>query len=102
MALLWFVAVEEKWKITEKVVYDMPIKRAQLRRELIKPVHTPLHAVILLIFPLIGSCPSRSLASFKATLAAVPVWAEVWLYFSHRAMHWPSPHWIYAEQHKSR
>ena len=26
MALLWFVAVEEKWKITEKVVYDMPIK----------------------------------------------------------------------------
>lgn len=101
MAGFWYIAYRDEWTICEKKIYAIKIGDKQLRRELWNSIHTPIHAVILAAFLGTGYFSERSWTGFLATLALAFVWAEIWHYFSHRAMHWKPLHWIHAEHHKS-
>ncbi|MFN0219774.1 MAG: sterol desaturase family protein [Hyphomicrobium sp.] len=101
MAGIWYVAYKNEWKLCEKKIYDIRISDKQLRRELLNSIHTPIHAVILAAFLAAGCFSERSWAGFLATLVLAFVWAEIWHYLSHRAMHLKFLHWIHAEHHKS-
>jgi sterol desaturase/sphingolipid hydroxylase (fatty acid hydroxylase superfamily) len=102
MAGLWYVAGARKCKLCNRLIYDLPIRARQVRRELINSLHNPAHAIFLLAFLWAGCFQDRTLTSFVATAVLTLVWAEIWHYFSHRAFHLPSLHWIHAEHHKSR
>ena len=54
MALFWYVANRNKWKICQRTIYDLPISEKQIRQELQNSVHTPIHAVILAAFLYLG------------------------------------------------
>ena len=54
MALLWYVALKRNWAICQRTICALPIKEAQIRRELKNSIHTPLHAVLLLLFLWMG------------------------------------------------
>ena len=101
MALFWYLAVSNKWKICERVIYDLPISDQQIRRELKNSLHAPLHAVILAALAYLGFFASRNVASFAYSLLATAIWAEIWHYCSHRAFHLRALHWIHVEHHKS-
>lgn len=101
MAGLWYVAYRNEWTICKKKIYDLKISDKQMRRELRNSIHTPLHAVILAAFLWAGFFAERSWLAFLATLVLAFVWAEIWHYVSHRAMHLKALHWIHAEHHKS-
>ena len=102
MALLWYLAVTRKWRISERVIYDLPIGHDQIQRELRNSFHTPIHAIILLGFLMLGAFRNSTLGSFLFTGLLTTVWAEIWHYGSHRAFHLKSLHWIHAEHHRSR
>ncbi|QDG78138.1 sterol desaturase family protein [Labrenzia sp. PHM005] len=102
MALFWLCVEDYEVDLSRDRIYDLPIKDPQVRRELKNSLHTPLHAVVLMIFLLAGLFSSRSVGSFFASLLLTAVWAEIWHYSSHRAFHLKSLHWIHAEHHKSR
>ena len=102
MALIWYVALRRKWRICERVIYELPVKSSQNRRELINSIHTPIHAVFLLGALLAGLFGDRSLSGFIYSALITTIWAEIWHYFSHRAMHWRPLHWIHVEHHKSQ
>jgi lathosterol oxidase len=101
MALFWYLAARNKWKICERVIYDLPISDQQIRRELKNSLHAPLHAVILFAFAYLGFFEERSVASFAYSLLATAIWAEIWHYGSHRAFHLRALHWIHVEHHRS-
>lgn len=101
MAAVLYLAYRNEWTICQKKIYDLKISDKQMRRELINSVHTPIHAVLLAAFLLAGFFTDRSWAGFFATLTLAFVWAEIWHYVSHRAMHLNALHWIHAEHHKS-
>jgi sterol desaturase/sphingolipid hydroxylase (fatty acid hydroxylase superfamily) len=101
MALLWYVAHKNKWRICERTIYDLPIDDKQIRRELKNSLHAPIHAVILTAFLLLGFFKNTSLVSWLSTAAATTIWAEIWHYASHRAFHLRALHWIHLEHHKS-
>lgn len=101
MALFWYTAVKRESKISKRVIYDLPIKPRQIRREIKNSVHAPIHAVILAAFLYLGFFEGRSLASFLGTAALATVWAEIWHYGSHRAFHLRALHWIHVEHHRS-
>jgi sterol desaturase/sphingolipid hydroxylase (fatty acid hydroxylase superfamily) len=101
MALIWHLAVKHKWKLTERTIYDLPISDEQIRREARNSLHTPMHAVILGAFLVLGYFANRSVLSFFLTALATTVWAEVWHYASHRAFHLRALHWIHVEHHRS-
>jgi sterol desaturase/sphingolipid hydroxylase (fatty acid hydroxylase superfamily) len=101
MALLWYLAVRNEWKISERTIYDLPINEKQLRRELKNSLHAPIHAVILFGFLMLGLFQNASWGSFFLSALATTVWAEIWHYGSHRAFHLNALHWIHAEHHKS-
>ena len=101
MALLWYLAVKRKWKLSERTIYDLPIGDEQIRRELRNSVHAPIHAVILAGFLMLGFFNNTSLASFIYSALLTTVWAEIWHYGSHRAFHLRALHWIHLEHHKS-
>lgn len=101
MAGIWYIAYRNEWTICQKKIYALKINEKQMRRELRNSIHTPIHAVILAAFLAAGFFSNRSWAGFVATLALAFLWAEIWHYFSHRAMHWKPLHWIHAEHHKS-
>jgi sterol desaturase/sphingolipid hydroxylase (fatty acid hydroxylase superfamily) len=101
MAVFWYLAVERGWRVSRRVIYDMPIKKEQVRRELRNSLHAPIHAVILFAFLWLGFFGSRTALSFIGTLALAAVWAEIWHYVSHRAFHLRRLHWIHVEHHKS-
>jgi Delta7-sterol 5-desaturase len=102
MALFWYLAVTRKWPISRRVIYDLPIGRDQIRRELRNSFHAPLHAVILAGFLLLGWFQNTSVGSFFATALLTTIWAEIWHYASHRAFHLKRFHWIHVEHHRSR
>src|SRR5262245_7690948 len=102
MALFWYLARRNKWSLCERVIYDLPITHDQLRRELKSSLHTPIHAVILAAFLLLGFFNNTSWTSFLYTGIATTVWAEIWHYASHRAFHLRQLHWIHVEHHRSR
>lgn len=101
MAALWYAAYRGGWSICRRRIYDLEIPAKQLRRELKNSLHTPIHAVILALFLYLGFFAERTFTSFVWTLALAFVWAEIWHYVSHRAMHMKALHWIHAEHHKS-
>lgn len=101
MAAVWYGAYRYEWTLCRKKIYDIKIGEKQLRRELRNSIHTPIHAIILAAFLAAGFFAERSWAGFFATLVLAFVWAEIWHYVSHRAMHLKPLHWIHAEHHKS-
>jgi sterol desaturase/sphingolipid hydroxylase (fatty acid hydroxylase superfamily) len=101
MAALWYAAHRGRWGLCKRRIYDIEISDKQMRREFVNSLHTPIHAVLLAGCLYAGLFQARSLFSFLATLALAFVWAEIWHYVSHRAMHLKSLHWIHAEHHKS-
>ncbi|HXY07574.1 MAG TPA: sterol desaturase family protein [Terriglobales bacterium] len=101
MALFWYLAVTRKWRISERVIYDLPIRTDQIRRELKNSLHAPIHAVLLTILLYGGFFRRRTWLSFALSLVAGTIWAEIWHYASHRAFHLRSLHWIHKEHHKS-
>jgi Delta7-sterol 5-desaturase len=102
LALFWYLADRGKWRICERTIYDLPIGRDQMRREMINSLHTPMHAVILAAFLWLGFFNNTSWPSFFYSAIATTVWAEIWHYASHRAFHLRPLHWIHVEHHKSR
>jgi len=102
MALLWYLAVKNKWSIAERTIYDLPIPAEQIRRELRNSLHSPIHAVMLAIFLWFGFFQNTSVASFVYSALLTTIWAEVWHYTSHRAFHLRALHWIHVEHHRSR
>jgi len=101
MALFWYLADRRNARLCRKTIYDLPLPKGQLRRELINSVHTPIHAVMLASFLLLGSFGNATGLSFLLSFIATTVWAEIWHYSSHRLMHLKKLHWIHAEHHKS-
>ena len=101
MAGVWYLAYKNEWTICERKIYAIKISDKQMRRELRNSIHTPIHAVLLGAFLVSGFFSERSWTGFMITLALAFVWAEIWHYFSHRAMHLKPLHWIHAEHHKS-
>jgi Delta7-sterol 5-desaturase len=101
MALFWYLAVTRQWPISRRVIYDLPIGREQIRRELRNSAHAPLHAIILAGFLLLGCFRNTSVGSFFATALLTTILAEIWHYASHRAFHIKRLHWIHAEHHRS-
>ena len=101
MALLWYLAVKNRWRIAERTIYDLPISTEQIRREMRNSLHTPIHAIILTAFLLLGSFENKTVASFVYSALATTLWAEIWHYVSHRAFHLRPLHWIHVEHHKS-
>jgi lathosterol oxidase len=102
MALFWYVALKRGWKIAKHTIYDLPIPKEQIKRELRNSLHTPIHAVMLAIFLWLGFFKDRSFTSFLYSGLATTIWAEIWHYASHRAFHLRALHWIHVEHHKSR
>ncbi len=102
MAVFWYFAKKQNWKICQRVIYTIPIKDNQLRREFKNSILMPIHAIFLGSLGWIGFFNNNSTQSFLLTLIAVVLWAEIWHYFSHRAMHLRALHWIHKEHHKSR
>jgi sterol desaturase/sphingolipid hydroxylase (fatty acid hydroxylase superfamily) len=101
MSCIWYLAVTRKWKISRRVIYDLPIPGAQTKRELLNSIHTPLHAVALGFFLFFGFFQNSSVLSFVLTAILTSVWAEIWHYGSHRAFHHRALHWIHVEHHRS-
>lgn len=101
MALLWYLAVTKKWEICERVIYDLPISKEQIRRELRNSLHAPIHAVLLALLLYLGFFRSTGWLSFVSSLVLATIWAEIWHYASHRAFHLPWLHWVHREHHKS-
>jgi Delta7-sterol 5-desaturase len=97
----WYLAAHYRWKICARTIYDLPVSEKQIKRELRNSLYTPLDAVILAAFLLIGCFQNRSLPSFLGTALVATVWAEIWHYGSHRALHLKALHWIHAEHHAS-
>lgn len=102
MALFWLCVEDYEVDLSRDQIYRLEIKDAQVRRELKNSLHTPLHAVMLLVFLLLGAFDDRTLTGFAYTVLIAAIWAEIWHYVSHRAFHIKSLHWIHAEHHKSR
>ena len=101
MALIWYLAAKNKWKICERTIYDLPIGSEQIRRETRNSLHAPIHALILAIFLWFGCFTNSSVVSFIYSAAIATIWAEIWHYASHRAFHLRALHWIHVEHHKS-
>jgi sterol desaturase/sphingolipid hydroxylase (fatty acid hydroxylase superfamily) len=101
MALVWYIAAKNKWKMCERTIYDLPFKPEQIKRELKNSIHAPIHAVLLAMCLAFGFFKNTSLLSFVLSLVGTTVWAEIWHYASHRAFHLSALHWIHAEHHKS-
>src|SRR5262245_11660652 len=87
MALFWYVAGRNKWRICEATIYDLPIGNEQIRRELRNSLHAPIHAVLLAAFLYLGFFRNTSATSFAGSVLATAIWAETWHYASHRAFH---------------
>jgi lathosterol oxidase len=102
MALIWYLAASNGWKICERTIYDLPFDETQVRRETRNSLHAPIHAVLLALFLYAGFFKNVSLVSFLLTLVGTAIWAEIWHYSSHRAFHLRPLHWIHVEHHRSR
>lgn len=102
MALTWYLADRYSLAICRRKIYDLPIDRDQLTRELKNSLHTPMHAVFLLGLLYLDFFNDTTVLTFVVTAAATTVWAEIWHYISHRLMHLRPLLWIHREHHKSR
>jgi lathosterol oxidase len=101
MAVFWYFAGKNKWRLCEQTIYDLPINAKQISRELKNSVHMPIHAIILAVFLYLGFFKNTGVLSLAISALVTSVWAEVWHYGSHRAFHLSALHWIHLEHHKS-
>jgi sterol desaturase/sphingolipid hydroxylase (fatty acid hydroxylase superfamily) len=101
MALFWFIADKQRWKVCGRKIYDLPIQEEQVTRELRNSLHAPIHTVILGAFICLGYFKNHGIASYVGSVITTLIWAEIWHYASHRAFHLKSLHWIHREHHKS-
>ena len=101
MAFVWYLAGARNWSIAARTIYDLPISREQIRRELRNSLHAPMHAVLLAPFLYFGFFANTTWLSLVLSLVLATVWAEIWHYTSHRAFHLEWLHWIHKEHHKS-
>lgn len=101
MAFFWYIGLHRDWAICKRTIYALPIKEKQLKREIKNSIHTPIHAVLLLVCLALGFFQETGTVSLIITFLATIVWAEIWHYGSHRAMHLKSLHWIHVEHHRS-
>jgi len=102
VATFWFLADRRHSALCSKTIYDLPIRKEQLRRELRNSIHTPIHAVMLALALAAGSFEAVTWPAFLLSFLLTVVWAEIWHYSSHRLMHVKRLHWIHREHHKSR
>ena len=101
MALVWYLAGAYNWSIAARKIYDLPIGKPQIRRELRNSLHAPMHAVLLAPLLYFGFFANTTWLSLVLSLVLATVWAEIWHYASHRAFHLDWLHWIHREHHKS-
>jgi lathosterol oxidase len=101
MAFVWYLAGAYKWSIAARTIYDLPISKEQIRRELRNSLHAPMHAVLLAPLLYFGCFANTTWLSLVLSLLVATVWAEIWHYASHRAFHLEWLHWIHREHHKS-
>jgi lathosterol oxidase len=102
MAFIWYLALKNRWKISERTIYDLPFTEGQIRREIKNSLHAPMHAAMLLGFLYLGFFKAAGWWPFAYSAILTAVWAEIWHYGSHRAFHLRALHWIHAEHHRSR
>lgn len=102
MALFWTMANRMDWSICDKTIYDLPVSKEQLNREIKNSIHTPIHAVLLTVCVYFGFFAAAGWSSFIVSVLVTAVWAEIWHYWSHRAFHIKQLHWIHLEHHRSR
>ena len=60
----------------ERTIYDLPIGKKQIARELRNSLHAPIHAVILAAFLYLGFFKNTSFVSFLGTALVATAWAE--------------------------
>ncbi|MGE3840901.1 MAG: sterol desaturase family protein [Vicinamibacterales bacterium] len=101
MAGFWLHALRHDWAVCQRTIFDLPIDEEQLRREQKNSLHAPMHAVILGVSLAAGSFQQSTWLSFLPSVLITALWAEIWHYASHRAMHLKWLHWIHREHHKS-
>jgi lathosterol oxidase len=101
MSLFWLVAETFDFRICRDKIYAITISKEQIRREAKNSIHTPIHAVLLGIFLLLGFFQNTGWASYTISLLLTFVWAEAWHYISHRIFHTQRFHWIHVEHHRS-
>lgn len=102
MALFWYHAKKHGLAICRRTIYELSASEAQVKQEIKNSLLIPMHAVLLVIPLSAGYFRNTDLNSFLYTVILTFVWAEIWHYSSHRAMHLRSLHWIHLEHHKSR
>ena len=102
MAIIWLFSDRQAWKFCQIKIYDLKIENAQVRRELKNSLHTPTHAVLLLITISAGAFGGDGSVALISSVIVTFLIAEVWHFVSHRMMHTKTLHWIHAEHHKSR
>ena len=102
MASFWYLASQRNSALCRKTIYDLPIHKEQLRRELRNSIHTPIHSVMLALALVAGFFEAAGWPAFLLSFLCTVIWAEIWHYSSHRLMHLKSLHWIHREHHKSR
>lgn len=102
MALFWFQAKKREIAICRRTIYELPAGDQQVKQEIRNSLLIPMHAVVLALPLAVGFFQNTGMTSFLYTVAITFVWAEIWHYSSHRAMHHRKLHWIHLEHHKSR
>lgn len=101
LALSWLLAGKLGLHLCRCTIYQLPVPSRQLKRELRNSFYAPLPAVLLLLCLSMGTFNGTGLVSFMLSLLMTAVCAEIWHYFSHRAMHTRPLLWIHREHHKS-
>jgi lathosterol oxidase len=101
MAFGWFLAEKSSVGRCRRTIYALPISAHQLTRELKNSLCAPIHAALLFLCLASGLFRGTGLMSYLVSLLATAVVAEVWHYFSHRALHTRALLWIHREHHKS-
>jgi Delta7-sterol 5-desaturase len=102
-----FVIGVERYIATHnvKLVYEVAVPQGQRVREMKNALTTtPVHALLFVAFILSGWLVIGHETFFLAltTFAVTLIWTEIWHYFSHRAMHLKSFHFLHLEHHRSR
>jgi Delta7-sterol 5-desaturase len=105
MAVFWYATDRYKakynWRVCTRTIYNLPIKKDQVQRELKSSLYSPIHAVLLGGLLYFGFFRNVTVLSYLLSLITTFVWSEIWHYSSHRAYHVKSLHWIHVEHHRS-
>jgi Delta7-sterol 5-desaturase len=100
MAAFWWFAERQRLSFLAFRIYAQDWSGEQAKRELRNSAFLPLHSLVAyLAMPYLRGTGTFV---FAYSLLLTYAWAEVWHYYSHRAMHSRSLHWIHKEHHKSR